>query len=160
MQDKVKELMLQSVRRRLVSDVPVGAFLSGGIDSSAVVGLMVEAGDVSPNTFTISFDESDYDESKYANLIAKKFNTRHTQVRMKPEVMLEELTNALDAMDTPSGDGINTYVVSKAIHKEGMRVALSGVGGDELFVGYPIFGHYINLQKKKLDLENTSGLKK
>lgn len=147
-QDKIKELMLQSVRRRLVSDVPVGAFLSGGIDSSVVVGLMVEAGDVSPNTFTISFDESDYDESKYASLVAKKFNTRHTQVRLKPEVMLEELTNALDAMDTPSGDGINTYVVSKAIHKEGMRVALSGVGGDELFVGYPIFGHFINLQKK------------
>lgn len=146
--NKVKELMLQSVRRRLVSDVPVGAFLSGGIDSSAVVGLMVEAGDASPNTFTVSFDESEYDESKYANIIAKKFNTRHTQVLMKPEVMLDELTNALDAMDTPSGDGINTYVVSKAIHKEGIRVALSGVGGDELFVGYPIFGHYINLQQK------------
>ncbi len=82
------------------------------------------------------------------------------QVRMKPEVMLEELTNALDAMDTPSGDGINTYVVSKAIHKEGMRVALSGVGGDELFVGYPIFEHYIKSSEKKLDLENTSCLKK
>ncbi len=148
-QDKVKELMLQSVKRRLVSDVPVGAFLSGGIDSSAVVGLMVEAGDPSPNTFNISFDESEYDESKYAQLVAKKFNTRHIQIRLEPEVMLEELTNALDAMDTPSGDGINTYVVSKAIHKEGIRVALSGVGGDELFVGYPIFQHYISLQQKK-----------
>ncbi len=148
-QGKVKELMLQSVKRRLVSDVPVGAFLSGGIDSSAVVGLMVEAGDPSPNTFNISFDESEYDESEYAQLIAKKFNTRHIPIRLEPEVMLEELTNALDAMDTPSGDGINTYVVSKAIHKEGIRVALSGVGGDELFVGYPIFQHYISLQQKK-----------
>ena len=147
-EQKVKELMLQSVKRRLVSDVPVGAFLSGGIDSSAVVGLMVEAGDASPNTFNISFDESEYDESKYASIIAKKFNTRHTQIRMQPEVMLDELTNALDAMDSPSGDGINTYVVSKAIHREGIRVALSGVGGDELFVGYPIFNHYISLQKK------------
>ncbi len=148
-QQKVKELMLQSVKRRLVSDVPVGAFLSGGIDSSAVVGLMVEAGDPSPNTFNISFNESEYDESKYANLIAKKFNTRHSQIRLQPEVMLEELTNALDAMDIPSGDGINTYVVSKAIHKEGIRVALSGVGGDELFVGYSIFEHYIRLQQKR-----------
>src|SRR4029077_8341815 len=87
-EQKVKELMLQSVKRRLVSDVPVGAFLSGGIDSSAVVGLMVEAGDPSPNTFNISFDESEYDESKYADLIAKKFNTRHTRIRLKPEVML------------------------------------------------------------------------
>ncbi len=145
---KVKELMLQSVKRRLVSDVPVGAFLSGGIDSSAVVGLMVEAGDPSPHTFNISFDDSAYDESKYAQTVAKKFNTRHVQIDMRPEVMLDELTNALDAMDTPTGDGINTYVVSQAIHKEGIRVALSGVGGDELFVGYPIFQHFINLQQK------------
>jgi asparagine synthase (glutamine-hydrolysing) len=146
---KVKELMLQSVKRRLVSDVPVGAFLSGGIDSSAIVGLMVEAGDTSPNTFNISFDESEFDESEYANIIAKKFNTRHTQIRLKPEVMLEELTNALDAMDSPSGDGINTYVVSKAIHDKGIRVALSGLGGDELFAGYPIFSNYIRLQQKR-----------
>ncbi len=148
-QKKVKELMLQSVRRRLVSDVPVGAFLSGGIDSSAVVGLMVEAGDPSPNTFHVSFDEADFDESKYAQIIAKKFNTRHTEIKLKPEVMLEELTNALDAMDTPSGDGINTYVVSKAIHDQGIRVALSGIGGDELFAGYPIFFNYIRLQQKR-----------
>jgi asparagine synthase (glutamine-hydrolysing) len=159
-QNKVKELMLQSVKRRLVSDVPVGAFLSGGIDSSAVVGMMVEAGDTSPNTFNISFDESDYDESKYADIIAKKFNTRHIQVRMKPEIMLGELTNALDAMDTPSGDGINTYVVSKAIHKEGIRVALSGVGGDELFAGYPIFDNYIKLQQKNWIWKLPLGLRK
>ncbi len=148
-QAKVKALMLQSVKRRLVSDVPVGAFLSGGIDSSAIVGLMAEAGGSSPNTFNISFDESAYDESKYADLIARKFNTRHTRIQLKPEVMLAELTNALDAMDVPSGDGINTYVVSKAIHKEGIKVALSGIGGDELFAGYPIFEHYIRLQQKR-----------
>jgi asparagine synthase (glutamine-hydrolysing) len=146
-EQKVKELMLQSVKRRLVSDVPVAAFLSGGIDSSAIVGLMTEAGDTSPNTFNISFDESEFDESKYANIIAKKFNTRHTQIQLKPEAMLEELTNALDAMDSPSGDGINTYVVSKAIHGKGIRVALSGLGGDELFAGYPIFSNYIRLQQ-------------
>jgi len=148
-QHKVKELMLQSVKRRLVSDVPVAAFLSGGIDSSAVVGLMAEAGPSSPNTFTISFDESEFDESKYADIIAKKFNTRHTQIRLKPEVMLDELEHALDAMDSPSGDGINTYVVSKAIHEQGIRVALSGIGGDELFAGYPIFLHYIRLQQNR-----------
>ncbi|HZK65046.1 MAG TPA: asparagine synthase (glutamine-hydrolyzing), partial [Puia sp.] len=157
---KVKALLLQSVRRRLVSDVPVGAFLSGGIDSSAVVGLMVEAGDPSPHTFNISFDESEYDESKYANLIAQKFNTRHEQIRLRPEVMLEELTNALDAMDIPSGDGINTYVVSKAIHQKGIRVALSGVGGDELFVGYPIFEHYIRLQQKRWIWKTPAALRK
>ncbi len=148
-EEKVKELMLQSVKRRLVSDVPVGAFLSGGIDSSAVVGLMVEAGDPSPKTFTISFDEADYDESRYAEIVAKKFNTDHTRIHLKPEVMLEELTHALDAMDVPTGDGINTYIVSKAIHEQGIRVALSGVGGDELFAGYPIFLNYISLHQKR-----------
>lgn len=148
-QNKVKELMLQSVKRRLVSDVPVAAFLSGGIDSSAVVGLMAESASDSPNTFNISFDESAFDESKYADIIAKKFNTRHTQIRLKPEVMLDELEHALDAMDSPSGDGINTYVVSKAIHEQGIRVALSGIGGDELFAGYPIFLNYIRLQQNQ-----------
>jgi asparagine synthase (glutamine-hydrolysing) len=147
--NKIRELTLQSVKRRLVSDVPVGAFLSGGIDSSAVVGLMVEAGDPSPNTFNISFAESAFDESKYAELIAKKFNTRHTQIHLEPRAMLDELTNALDAMDSPSGDGINTYVVSKAVHDKGIRVALSGVGGDELFAGYPIFLNYIHLMQKR-----------
>jgi asparagine synthase (glutamine-hydrolysing) len=147
-EEKVKQLMLQSVKRRLVSDVPVGAFLSGGIDSSAVVGLMVEAGDPSPKTFTISFDEAEFDESRYAEIIAKKFNTDHTRIHLKPDVMLEELTHALDAMDVPTGDGINTYVVSKAIHERGIRVALSGVGGDELFAGYPIFSNYTSLQQK------------
>ncbi len=158
-QQKVKELMLQSVRRRLVSDVPVGAFLSGGIDSSAIVGLMAEAGDSVLNTFNISFDESEYDESVFANIIAKKFNTRHTQIRLSPEVMLEELINGLDAMDVPSGDGINTFVVSKAIHKEGIKVALSGIGGDELFVGYPIFEYYIRLQQKRWLWKTPSALR-
>ncbi len=148
-QEKIRELMLQSVKRRLVSDVPVGALLSGGIDSSAVVGLMVEAGDPSPKTFTISFDEKEFDESPYAEIVAKKFHTDHTRILLKPEVMLEELTQALDAMDVPTGDGINNYVVSKAIHENGIRVALSGVGGDELFAGYPIFSNYIRLQQNR-----------
>src|SRR5579871_5945748 len=121
-QKHINELMLQSVERRLVSDVPVGAFLSGGIDSSAVVGLMAEAGSAQPNTFNIAFDEKDFDESKYANIVAKKFDTNHTRILLKPTVFLDELQNALMALDTPSGDGINTYVVSKAIRKKGIKV--------------------------------------
>ena len=144
---KIRDLLLQSVGRRLVSDVPVGAFLSGGIDSSAVVGLMAEAGTSRPNTFNVSFEEKEFDESYYAGLIAKKFNTEHTKLLMKPTAFLDELTNALDAMDIPSGDGINSYVVSKAIRQHGIKVALSGVGGDELFAGYPFFAQYLRLQK-------------
>src|SRR6201992_2107502 len=123
---RIRELMLQSIERRLVADVPVGAFLSGGIDSSVVVGLMAEASTAPPNTFTIAFEEKEYDESPYADLIAKKFRTNHTNILLKPTVFLDELQAALNAMDIPSGDGINTYVVSKAIARQGMRAALSG----------------------------------
>ena len=147
-QERIRELMLQSVKRRLVSDVPVGAFLSGGIDSSAVVGLMAEAGDDKPNTFNIYFNEKEFDESSYAEMVAAKFNTNHTRILLKPESFLDELQNALDALDTPSGDGVNTYVVSKVIRQKGMTVALSGVGGDELFAGYPYFSQYLQLRQK------------
>ena len=146
-QKKIHALLLQSIERRLVSDVPVGAFLSGGIDSSAVVGLMAEVGKDKPNTFNISFEEKEYDESAYADLVAKKFHTNHTRILLRPTVFLDELTAALNAMDTPSGDGVNSYVVSRAIRSHGMTVAVSGVGGDELFAGYPFFDQYLKLRK-------------
>jgi asparagine synthase (glutamine-hydrolysing) len=146
---KVRELMLQSVERRLVSDVPVGAFLSGGIDSSAIVGLMAETGSDKPNTFTVAFEEKEFDESSYADIIVKKFSTHHTRISLRPDDFLSELENALDSMDSPSGDGVNTFVVSKAIRNNGMAVALSGVGGDELFAGYPYFRQFLQLQHKR-----------
>src|SRR5882724_6608145 len=79
-QEHTRKLLLQSVKRRLVSDVPVCAFLSGGIDSSVVVGLMAEAGESRPNTFNISFDEKEFDESQYADIVAKKFNANHNRI--------------------------------------------------------------------------------
>ncbi|HEV9037244.1 MAG TPA: asparagine synthase (glutamine-hydrolyzing) [Puia sp.] len=156
---RIKELLLQSVKRRLVSDVPVGAFLSGGIDSSAVVGLMAEIS-AAPNTFTISFEEKEYDESVYAEMVSRKFNTNHTRILLRPTVFLDELENSLDAMDTPSGDGVNTYVVSKTIRQHGMTVALSGVGGDELFAGYPFFNQYLQLHGKKALWKSPALLRK
>lgn len=149
-QKNVKHLLGQSVQRRMVSDVPVGAFLSGGIDSSIVVGLMSEVAGVKPATFNISFSEKEFDESEYAELIARKFNTDHTKIQLSPATMLEELEHALSAMDTPSGDGVNSFVVSKAIRNAGIKVALSGVGGDELFAGYPIFSQFQKLYAKRL----------
>jgi asparagine synthase (glutamine-hydrolysing) len=157
---RIRELMLQSIQRRLVSDVPVGAFLSGGIDSSAVVGLMAEASSAPPNAFTVAFDEKEYDESEYAAIVAKKFKANHTRLLLRPTIFLDELENALNAMDSPSGDGINTYVVSKAITQKGMRVALSGAGGDELFAGYPFFARYLNLQQKSWLWQLPAGLRK
>lgn len=148
-QRNTKQLLMQSVQRRLVSDVPVGAFLSGGIDSSIVVGLMAEMGSKRPATFNISFSEKEYDESEYAEIISRKFNTDHTKIQLSPDIMLGELEEALSAMDTPSGDGVNSYVVSRAIRNAGIKVALSGVGGDELFAGYPVFHQFQKLYARK-----------
>ena len=141
-QKKVRELLTASVERRMMSDVPLGAFLSGGIDSSAVVALMAQASERPIDTFTVSFAEKQFDESRFADIVAKKYNTNHTTIRLTPEDFLKELPAALDAMDAPSGDGLNTYVVSKATKNAGITVALSGLGGDELFAGYSYFRHF------------------
>ncbi|MEP7278883.1 MAG: asparagine synthase (glutamine-hydrolyzing) [Bacteroidota bacterium] len=156
----IYELLQQAVSQRLVSDVPIGAFLSGGIDSSAVVALMSRVSISKPVTFNIAFEEKAFDESAYAEIVAKKFNTEHHKIVLKPEAMLEELGHALNAMDTPTGDGINTYVVSKAIKKAGLTVALSGVGGDELFAGYPFFKKYYQLHKQSFAWKASAGLRK
>ena len=145
---RVNELLTQSVHHRLVADVPFGAFLSGGIDSSAIVGLMSKVSSEKIRTFNISFDESEFSESKYAKLIAKKFNTQHHEIKLNPKDFLKQLPEALSAMDHPSGDGQNTYVVSKATKEAGITMALSGVGGDELFAGYDVFKRMMALQKR------------
>ncbi len=154
------QLLGKSVQRRLVSDVPVAAFLSGGIDSGVVVGLMAEYCNVKPATFNISFSEETYDESKYAEIISAKFNTEHRKIQLSPGTMLDQLEAALSALDVPSGDGINSYVVSKAIREEGIKVALSGIGGDELFAGYPVFGQYQKLHAQSRLWKHSTLLRK
>lgn len=146
--NNVNELLTHSVQKRLVTDVPFGAFLSGGIDSSAVVGLMSKVSTEKIQTFNINFDESEFSESKYAQLIAKKFNTQHHEIKLTPADFLKQLPEALDAIDHPTGDGPNTYIVSKATKQAGITVALSGIGGDELFAGYDVFKRMHQLQKK------------
>lgn len=145
---KVNELLTHSVQQRLIADVPFGAFLSGGIDSSAVVGLMARVSNEKIRTFNISFDESEFSEAKYAQLIAKKFNTEHHEIKLTPDDFLKQLPEALAATDHPSGDGPNTYIVSKATKHAGITMALSGIGGDELFAGYDVFRRMAQLQKK------------
>jgi asparagine synthase (glutamine-hydrolysing) len=147
-QKEIKGLFFSSVERRLVSDVPFGAFLSGGIDSSAVVGAMASVSEAKIETFNVSFDESEFNESVYARAISKKFNTAHHEIKLSPNDFLKELPQALSAMDHPSGDGPNTFVVSKATKQAGITMALSGLGGDELFCGYDIFKRSYSLEKK------------
>ena len=135
----VHHLLQQAVARRLVADVPFGAFLSGGIDSSAIVGLMSQVATHRVKTFSVSFEEEAFSEAKYAAAIAKKFNTEHTEINLIPDDFLELIPAALQAMDHPSGDGPNTFVVSKVTKEAGITMALSGLGGDELFAGYDVF---------------------
>lgn len=144
----VNTLLTKAVERRLIADVPFGAFLSGGIDSSAIVGLMSKVSTEKVKTFSVTFDESEFSEAKYAQQIAKKFNTDHHEIKLKPIDFIGDLPNALMAMDHPSGDGVNTYVVSKATKNAGITMALSGLGGDELFAGYDVFKRTLELKNK------------
>lgn len=145
--EKVYELLYNSVQRRLIADVPFGAFLSGGIDSSAIVGLMSKAASQTVKTFSVTFDENEFSEARYARLIAEKFKTNHHEIKLTSDYFMQELPAALKAMDHPSGDGPNTFVVSKVTKNAGITMALSGLGGDELFAGYPIFTRSQMLQK-------------
>ncbi len=144
----VYDLLMASVERRLISDVPFGAFLSGGIDSSAIVGLMSRVQQQPVKTFTIIFDEEEFSEAKYARLVADLFKTDHHEFRLKPEDFLKELPKALSALDHPSGDGPNSYIVSRITREAGITMALSGLGGDELFAGYPVFNRSLQLQSQ------------
>lgn len=156
---RVNELLTASVERRLVADVPFGAFLSGGIDSSAIVGLMSKVSSEKVQTFNVSFDEGEFSEAKYAKQIAEKFNTEHHEIKLTPNDFLKQLPEALSAIDHPSGDGPNSYIVSKATKNAGITIALSGLGGDELFAGYDIFKRYYELENKSwLNIVPAKGL--
>jgi len=145
---EVKKLFFEAVEKRLEADVPFGAFLSGGIDSSAITAVMSQIAPTQVNTFTVSFDESAFSEAKYAQLVADKYKTQHTEIRLKPSVFLDNLQQILNAYDHPGADGANTYIVSKATKEAGITMALSGIGGDELFAGYPVFSSLSPLVNK------------
>lgn len=134
--------LLDSVRHHLVADVPVGAFLSGGIDSGALVGLMRDAGQQDIQTITIAFDEfigREEDEAPLAVQTARHYGVQHQIRRVTEREFHEDLPKILAAMDQPTIDGINTWFIAKATKEMGLKVAISGLGGDELFGGYLSF---------------------
>ncbi len=136
--DALRARLVAAVEERLVSDVPLGAFLSGGIDSTIVVATMARAGgDV--RTFSVGFEDPAYDESAHARHVAARHGTRHTEVRLGRAEFESRLPDAVAALDQPSFDGTNTYVVARAARENGLTVALTGAGADELFGGYPFF---------------------
>jgi asparagine synthase (glutamine-hydrolysing) len=129
----------EAVRLRLISDVPTGIFLSGGIDSAAVLALATEVGGGTLRTLSIGFDVAGFDESGPAAATAAAFGTEHQTMRVSGSDILKALPATLAVMDQPTVDGANTYVVSNAARDAGLTVALSGLGGDELFGGYASF---------------------
>jgi asparagine synthase (glutamine-hydrolysing) len=122
-----------------VSDVPVGIFLSGGIDSTALLGLATQLGHRGVSTFSVGVDDQALDESGVAARTAAHFGASHHELAMNSRMAEASFTGYLDAMDQPSVDGLNTFTVAAFARQNGMKVVLSGLGGDEIFGGYPSF---------------------
>jgi asparagine synthase (glutamine-hydrolysing) len=127
------------VEEHLLSDVPVASFLSGGIDSSIVTGIAAQKLERKMQTFSLAFDLAEFDESPIALEIARRYRTDHHRIELSEEEVIHSMMEAVDKLDLPSVDAINTYIVSRAVAKHGVKVALSGLGGDELFGGYATF---------------------
>lgn len=135
---RVKESLNTAVKRQLISDAPIGVFLSGGLDSSIIAHL---ANQHHPNLNTISlfFDDNNYSEKKYQDLVQKDINSVQYQHLLKEETFHNDLGAIIHSMDLPSCDGINTWFISKYAKEQGLKAVLSGIGADELFGGYPSF---------------------
>lgn len=135
---KLRPLLTETVACHLIADVPLGIFLSSGLDSTAIVAL-ASAAQSGLHTFTVVFSEQEFSEAEPARATAKHFGTHHEELLVDGAEMLAHLDDAVDALDQPSMDGINTYFVSWAAKRAGLKVALSGLGGDEIFGGYSTF---------------------
>ncbi len=145
-EDEVADALSESVRLHLASDAPLGVFLSGGVDSSVVANLAQQASPIPVHTFTLAFEEAASNEGEHARRVAAAIGTRHQELLLTQSRFLEGLDRALDSLDQPSFDGINTYFMSQAVRDAGFKVALVGSGGDELFGGYTSFRDLPRLQ--------------
>lgn len=146
--ERIRPVLREAVSLQMLSDVPVGVFLSGGIDSSGIVAVLAHQG-FKVHTISMVFGEQQFDESQHSREIARRFGTCHTELLLHPNRVLNDFEEALDAYDQPSIDGQHTYFLSQATREAGIKVALSGLGGDELFAGYSSF-HYLNRLEGRL----------
>jgi asparagine synthase (glutamine-hydrolysing) len=138
-EDELAYELQESVRLHLISDVPLGVFLSSGVDSSAVANLAHKANQGTVHTFTLAFEEQEYNEGRVARRIAESIGTQHQEVLLTEKDFVGRLDEALDSLDQPTFDGLNSFYMSHAVRKAGFKVALVGTGGDELFGGYTSF---------------------
>jgi len=143
---ELRQVVEDSVARHLIADVPVGIFLSGGIDSSAVAALAQRAHSTPVHTFTLGFDEQEFNEGDIARAVAGAIGSEHHEIRLTEADFTSALETAVETLDQPTFDGLNSYCISKAVRDAGLKVALVGTGGDELFGGYPTFRAATTLQ--------------
>ena len=136
---ELAQLLAETVHLHLASDVPLGVFLSGGVDSTAVANLAHKTSRAPVHTFTLAFEEQEYNEGVIARRIASAIGTQHREVTLTEQQFVSQLDAALDSLDQPSFDGLNSYYMSQAVREAGFKVALVGTGGDELFGGYTSF---------------------
>jgi asparagine synthase (glutamine-hydrolysing) len=135
---QLRPLLEETVRDHLIADVPLGVFLSSGLDSTSLVALGSRfQSDL--HTFTVVFPEQRYSEARISRETAKRFKTRHQEVLLAPDTLVAQLEDAVKSLDQPTMDGLNTYFVSRAARQGGLKVALSGLGSDEIFGGYSTF---------------------
>src|SRR6266446_2717474 len=142
----LRPLLEDSIRAHLIADVPVGLFLSSGLDSSAIAALAARE-HAGIQSFTLAFPGTPFDESALTRIVAERCGTRHTEIPLAGDAIPARLEEALAALDQPTMDGINTYFVSWAARQVGLKVALSGLGGDQLFAGYSTFADTPKLSK-------------
>lgn len=143
---RVRALIENAVEEHLLSDVPVASFLSGGIDSSVVTALATQKLSNKLQTYSVGFDLAEFDETAIAEEIAVRYGTDHHRIQLSEGEVIATIPEAVEKLDLPSVDAINTYIVSRAVARHGVKVALSGLGGDELFGGYPSFRDVPRLQ--------------
>jgi len=143
---KLRPMLEDAVRAHLIADVPVGLFLSSGLDSGAIAALAAKA-TTGIQSFTLTFPGAAFDEGEAARAVASRYRTQHAEVPLDGGAIVERIDEALRALDQPTMDGVNTYFVSWAARKVGLKVALSGLGGDELFAGYPTFANTPRLSR-------------
>ncbi len=154
---RLPEILHESVLAHLVSDVPVGVFLSGGIDSSSLVAIMHRNG-VRANTFSLVFREEEFNEAPYSRAVARRFDTEHLEIPVSQADTLALLPEALRTMDQPTVDGINTYLVSAKARAAGVKVALTGLGADEMFAGYSNFRRVPKMERMAARLNRLPSL--
>ena len=135
----LKNTLSESVKKHLISDAPIGSFLSGGIDSSVISILASGNSDSKLHTLSLYFEEDEFSEKKYQDLVLKNLNCQNDQYLLKESEFHACLPQIIGAMDLPSCDGINTWFISRSAKENGLKAVLSGIGGDELLGGYPSF---------------------